>query len=346
MGYAGTAAPWSAPATADAQGSGGVHSAPCGAGSCGPAWKRRRVAHASGVSESGAWQRTAGTPAGYFQPYQTPAVAGCARVNIPGRAANAQSAHAYQGEWAAAPAPYRAAPNCDWGMAPVMGCARCVGPNSPMCIQISRLQTEVTMLREKIRSFSEAQRAGRGRRNGFSCHQCKKSGSNSAGLELVFCTRLVSTRARKAIKPCRKKYCTRCIKKFYSHMRFGNPNSWECPSCLGVCSCATCTLRRQSIEYKKHMKLKQVADESAKFKMDMQQRLKDDKSGAAKTEPDKVVSKRVVKAGDSNDEDLDTQSINSDGNQDLSSGRKPETRGAGSRRKAPASVANVLVSAE
>ena len=94
------------------------------------------------------------------------------------------------------------------------------------------------------------------------------------------------------------------------------------------------------------MKLKQVADESAEFKMDMQQRLKDDKSGAAKTEPDKVVSKRVVKAGDSNDEDLDTQSINSDGNQDLSSGRKPETLGAGSRRKAPASVANVLVSAE
>lgn len=44
---------------------------------------------------------------------------------------------------------------------------------------------------------------------------------------------------------CRKKYCARCLDKFYGEAAPekplpGEPNTWACPGCRGLCTCAAC----------------------------------------------------------------------------------------------------------
>jgi len=70
-----------------------------------------------------------------------------------------------------------------------------------------------------------------------SCHQCKKLKT-----DMFSCTNLVTIKSRKAPRPCRKKYCMKCILKYGTKW---NANYKKCPSCMGSCTCAVCVRRRQ-----------------------------------------------------------------------------------------------------
>lgn len=77
-----------------------------------------------------------------------------------------------------------------------------------------------------------------------SCHQCKTSKSPS---QLLFCTAAASGIKRRR---CRKKYCFYCLQRVYSMYDVivkPRVEDWNCPSCLGVCSCAGC--KRKYREY-------------------------------------------------------------------------------------------------
>ena len=50
---------------------------------------------------------------------------------------------------------------------------------------------------------------------------------------------------------CRKKYCARCLIKFYNEIP--NPKAvksgeWSCPGCRGLCTCAACRRVRVKTE--------------------------------------------------------------------------------------------------
>ena len=98
-------------------------------------------------------------------------------------------------------------------------------------------------------------------RSGESCHQCKTRRLPS---DLIYCSarHLKKGRARKKKKErlCRKKYCARCLSKFYNELppTVNGPDSgWICPGCRGVCSCAACkrhAIKREQRERKLAMK--------------------------------------------------------------------------------------------
>jgi hypothetical protein len=89
---------------------------------------------------------------------------------------------------------------------------------------------------------------------GNSCHQCK---TKRTEFDLVHCTaqhepepQLKKSRRRRKIRPCRKKYCERCIGKFYGEINPPKPRPskndqnqlvyppYTCPGCRGICTCA------------------------------------------------------------------------------------------------------------
>lgn len=85
---------------------------------------------------------------------------------------------------------------------------------------------------------------------GSSCHQCKTRRTDN---DLYFCstTHLKKGRTKllKTERLCRKKYCGRCLVKFYGQVPPAhtgpNPlNTWSCPGCLGICTCAACKRQR------------------------------------------------------------------------------------------------------
>jgi hypothetical protein len=82
--------------------------------------------------------------------------------------------------------------------------------------------------------------------SGSSCHQCK---TRREGDELIYCgmshAKKGRAKKRKAERKCRKKYCARCLLKFYNEPAPvkpapGEPNTWSCPGCRGLCTCAAC----------------------------------------------------------------------------------------------------------
>ena len=89
--------------------------------------------------------------------------------------------------------------------------------------------------------------------NGSSCHQCK---SLRPVNQLMYCCnnkKRGSKSVQHANKPsCRKKFCDVCLSKFYGQrpssdemIRSGTDSSWECPSCVGICTCAACRRRKE-----------------------------------------------------------------------------------------------------
>ena len=89
--------------------------------------------------------------------------------------------------------------------------------------------------------------------SGLSCHQCKTRKQLD---ELYTCgnyerKKRATGEEKRNIKPCRKKYCMRCLSKFYGEQppaRRENGTTvleFECPSCRLICQCAACRKRQQ-----------------------------------------------------------------------------------------------------
>lgn len=119
--------------------------------------------------------------------------------------------------------------------------------NAQMIVaRLQNLKAEVAALTGKLQYLTGGGGvASFDKKIGVSCHQCKKSNQ-----KLVFCTKFVITRARKAFKQCRKKYCLRCLGKFYPNTSLDHLLDWHCPSCRGVCSCANCVRMSEQKKYK------------------------------------------------------------------------------------------------
>ena len=110
---------------------------------------------------------------------------------------------------------------------------------------------------------------------GSSCHQCK---TRRISAELVYCMQSHAKKGRtrkrriedqpsvyiipnpattyKAERLCRKKYCSRCLVKFYNEQapaKIGphGDRSWSCPGCRGLCSCAACKRQQTKKDSKK-----------------------------------------------------------------------------------------------
>jgi len=85
-----------------------------------------------------------------------------------------------------------------------------------------------------------------GNGSGSSCHQCK---SRCLLSSLILCKNLPSLRGKGKRQGCRKKYCDRCLNKFYSENAPTSEQqaSWACPACRGICRCAAC--RRQKAKH-------------------------------------------------------------------------------------------------
>jgi len=92
--------------------------------------------------------------------------------------------------------------------------------------------------------------------SGLSCHQCKTRKQLD---ELYTCgnyerKKRATGEDKKSIKPCRKKYCARCLHKFYGEQppaRRENGTTvleFECPSCRLICQCAACRKRQHLAE--------------------------------------------------------------------------------------------------
>ena len=98
----------------------------------------------------------------------------------------------------------------------------------------------------KIRDRSRSSRAGfttpvayRQHRQPRKCHDCKESTTNHRR-----CTFWFSTGTR-----CRKYYCMNCLIDIYG-WRYDiegklDEDDWQCPSCLGRCTCESCTKERE-----------------------------------------------------------------------------------------------------
>eukprot|EP01006_Ploeotia_vitrea_P051044 TRINITY_DN67520_c4_g1_i2.p1 TRINITY_DN67520_c4_g1~~TRINITY_DN67520_c4_g1_i2.p1 ORF type:complete len:357 (+),score=151.10 TRINITY_DN67520_c4_g1_i2:152-1072(+) len=89
-------------------------------------------------------------------------------------------------------------------------------------------------------------------RTGSSCHQCK---SRSQPTNLVYCKQLVQRKSKsiKGNRICRKKYCPRCLRKFYHEDAPRTPEDvalWTCPSCRQKCCCAACRRHRTAKQQK------------------------------------------------------------------------------------------------
>mmetsp|Transcript_27022 Transcript_27022/g.37605 ORF Transcript_27022/g.37605 Transcript_27022/m.37605 type:complete len:400 (-) Transcript_27022:426-1625(-) len=85
-----------------------------------------------------------------------------------------------------------------------------------------------------------------GNGSGSSCHQCKSRCMLSS---LILCKSLPAMRGKGKRQGCRKKYCDRCLNKFY-HEKSPNAeqkSKWACPACRSICSCAAC--RRQKAKH-------------------------------------------------------------------------------------------------
>eukprot|EP00475_Leptophrys_vorax_P000234 TRINITY_DN10140_c0_g1_i3.p1 TRINITY_DN10140_c0_g1~~TRINITY_DN10140_c0_g1_i3.p1 ORF type:complete len:557 (-),score=100.07 TRINITY_DN10140_c0_g1_i3:75-1721(-) len=75
---------------------------------------------------------------------------------------------------------------------------------------------------------------------GSSCHQCK---SRRTKFQLAHCNAgMIQHDGKKARvrRPCRKKYCAACLSKFYREKMPSSKESWQCPACRQLCSCAAC----------------------------------------------------------------------------------------------------------
>jgi len=95
-------------------------------------------------------------------------------------------------------------------------------------------------------SSSSKQVVGNG--SGSSCHQCK---SRCSLQSLILCKSLPSQRGKGKRQGCRKKYCARCLNKFYNESA-PTPEQkpkWVCPACRNICKCAAC--RRQKAKHQK-----------------------------------------------------------------------------------------------
>lgn len=91
---------------------------------------------------------------------------------------------------------------------------------------------------------SSKQSAGNG--SGSSCHQCK---SRCTLASLILCKNTPSSKTKGKRQGCRKKYCDRCLNKFYNENSPvpGQEHKWSCPACRGICRCAAC--RRQKAKH-------------------------------------------------------------------------------------------------
>uniref|UniRef100_A0A7S0D5E2 Zinc-finger domain-containing protein n=1 Tax=Amorphochlora amoebiformis TaxID=1561963 RepID=A0A7S0D5E2_9EUKA len=88
------------------------------------------------------------------------------------------------------------------------------------------------------------QSAGNG--SGSSCHQCK---SRCHLNSLILCKNFPSLKGKGKRQGCRKKYCDRCLNKFYNE-NAPTPeqeSKWACPACRAICRCAAC--RRQKAKH-------------------------------------------------------------------------------------------------
>merc|ERR1711916_280836 len=77
-------------------------------------------------------------------------------------------------------------------------------------------------------------------KKGSSCHQCKSRRNKNM---LIWCS------SNEKSKPCKKKYCDNCLKKFYLFTVYDlsdkERNEWICPSCKLTCSCAACRRKEE-----------------------------------------------------------------------------------------------------
>ncbi|MES1910199.1 MAG: hypothetical protein MHM6MM_002842 [Cercozoa sp. M6MM] len=65
-------------------------------------------------------------------------------------------------------------------------------------------------------------------RRGESCHQCKNSQLPS---QFLYCGR----------KKCFMRFCLACFRRKYPQLAVPQTAHWECPRCLGICSCSSCS---------------------------------------------------------------------------------------------------------
>eukprot|EP00471_Norrisiella_sphaerica_P004329 CAMPEP_0184478790 /NCGR_PEP_ID=MMETSP0113_2-20130426/719_1 /TAXON_ID=91329 /ORGANISM="Norrisiella sphaerica, Strain BC52" /LENGTH=359 /DNA_ID=CAMNT_0026856693 /DNA_START=119 /DNA_END=1198 /DNA_ORIENTATION=- len=82
---------------------------------------------------------------------------------------------------------------------------------------------------------------------GSSCHQCKSRRSLD---DLNWCSNMLAMQHGKKRPVCRKKYCDRCLLKFLGEKpprQEGKKQreSWVCPACRQICTCAACRRRKQ-----------------------------------------------------------------------------------------------------
>jgi len=70
-----------------------------------------------------------------------------------------------------------------------------------------------------------------------SCHKCKRHRAHDT---MLFCTT-----KKEGQRPCRKKFCFKCLSNFeeYANSAHLSPEEvmeWSCPACSGVCGCKSC----------------------------------------------------------------------------------------------------------
>lgn len=73
------------------------------------------------------------------------------------------------------------------------------------------------------------------RGQGYSCHHCKTTKEPAV---LFFCSNLVKKGVN--LKKCKKKVCESCLRRLYSPEFADGGRYWSCPSCKGLCVCASC----------------------------------------------------------------------------------------------------------
>ena len=92
-----------------------------------------------------------------------------------------------------------------------------------------------------------------------SCHQCKTKKDVKV---LLYCTNLKKCpNDPTKMRECQKKYCTRCLAKYYDQHKISqllkiknlSSWSWECPGCIGNCSCIACR-RHRIVQSRKNQK--------------------------------------------------------------------------------------------
>ncbi|MES1911158.1 MAG: hypothetical protein MHM6MM_003640 [Cercozoa sp. M6MM] len=116
-------------------------------------------------------------------------------------------------------------------------------PVTPKKPDVSPKQTETTARRPAVAANAKV-----------SCHQCKIKSVRPSS-HLLFCSSDVPR--PKGTRACRKKYCRRCLLKYYTSdevdklMESGG--AWTCPACTKKCICAKCQ-RDRGIKVQKRAK--------------------------------------------------------------------------------------------